>query len=78
VVVEPTTDTSFEVELDPGESYVLADFGFAVEPELPFTGLDAEHLMLAAALMLGLSGLVLADGRKRERRFDLALERIDD
>jgi uncharacterized repeat protein (TIGR01451 family) len=77
VDVTATTDTEIELLLAAGEAYELADFGFQAD-ELPLTGLDAEHLMLAAALMLGLGGLVLADGRKRERHFDIALERIDD
>jgi uncharacterized repeat protein (TIGR01451 family) len=76
--VSPTTNTEVEITLGVGEIYVLADFGFALDGELPLTGLEAEHLMLAAALLMGLSGLVLADGRKRERRFDLALGRIDE
>jgi hypothetical protein len=75
--VTPTTPTDVTTTVGAGETWVLADFGFASNGELPFTGLDAEHLVVLAALMLGLGSLVLADGRKRERRFDIALDRID-
>jgi hypothetical protein len=78
LIVTPTTNTQITTLLGPGQAFVLADFGFSTEGQLPFTGLDAEHLMLAAGLLMALSGLVLADGHKRERRFQLAINRLEE
>jgi hypothetical protein len=77
VGLDPTTATTVQVVLVAGASNMAADFGFALVAQLPFTGLAAEHLILASALMIGLGALVVADGRKRERKFKIALERIE-
>ncbi|MBI5157736.1 MAG: carboxypeptidase regulatory-like domain-containing protein, partial [Acidimicrobiia bacterium] len=75
--LDPTTPTTVLVVLAAGASNMTGDFGFAVEAELPFTGLAADHLLLASALMIGLGALVFADTRKRERKFKIALGRIE-
>lgn len=74
--LDPTTPTSVDATLVGGATNLTADFGFVTDGELPFTGLAAEHLLLASALMIALGAIVFADGRKREKKFDIAVWRI--
>ena len=71
-----TTDIAFTIDVGPGDAVYTADFGFEPEAALPYTGIAADHLLLAAAVLLLLGGAVLIDGHRRERSWDLAIWRI--
>ena len=71
-----TTPTIITTVLEPGESLRTADFGFAGDEALPYTGIAADRFLLAAAVLLLIGGAVLADGHRRDREWDLAIWRV--
>ena len=72
-----TTPTIITTVLEPGASMRTADFGFAGDEALPYTGIAADRFLLAAAVLLLIGGAVLADGHRRDREWDLAIWRVD-
>lgn len=66
----PTTATSFTINLDPSESYMLGDVGLvATDPDpLPKTGSDTDRLMLSGALAIAFGVMMLFGAAIIQRR----------
>jgi LPXTG-motif cell wall-anchored protein len=73
---EPTTFTSYDYDLGPGEDYLDGDIGYRMREELPNTGFDADRLGFLSLGMVGLGLVLLLLGRRRRRDEQLRLERL--
>jgi hypothetical protein len=72
----PTTQTVMTVSLDPGETYLGGDFGFAAEGDaLPYTGLEAARLALVALALALAGGALVGAARVVESRRRLTWRR---
>ena len=64
--LEPTTAESMLISLGAGEAFLDADVGYLGDDELPYTGLDVQRLLGAAAWLI-LAGLFLLAAERRRQ-----------
>jgi LPXTG-motif cell wall-anchored protein len=74
--LEPTTTTSYDYDLGPGEDYLDGDIGYRARAELPNTGFDADRLGVLALGLIAVGLALLVLGRRGGRRNRLRWERL--